>query len=107
VVELDVLFHITVIDKKCIKQGAKEVPIHCEIISPIRGFLVNVLVKILFKKKSWYETLGLGRDSNPDPSALKPSECTTTPPSISSFMCERKCSKENRKVLCIYSSPIL
>jgi hypothetical protein len=31
------------------------------------------------------------------PSALKPSECTTTPPSISSFMRKRKCSKENRK----------
>ncbi len=39
---------------------------------------------------------GLGRDSNPDPSALKPSECTTTP-STFSFMRKRKCSMENRK----------
>ncbi len=39
---------------------------------------------------------GLGRDSNPDPSALKPSECTTTPSTFSS-MRKRKCSNENRK----------
>jgi hypothetical protein len=33
----------------------------------------------LFDKNSFIDSLGLGRDSNPDPSALKPSECTTTP----------------------------
>jgi hypothetical protein len=75
-------------------QGAEEVSTHCEIISPIRGFLVIVLVYI-FKKKGGTKR-GLGRDSNPDPSALKPSECTTTP-STFSFMRKRKCSMENRK----------
>ncbi len=34
-------------------QGVEEVSIHCETISPIRGFLVNVLVNIFsFKKKA-------------------------------------------------------
>jgi hypothetical protein len=79
----------------CLSQGAEEVSIHCEIISPICGFLVIVLVNILKKKKVGTKC-GLGRDSNPDPSALKPSECTTTP-STFSFMRKRKCSMENRK----------
>ncbi len=38
----------------------------------------------VFKKKFGTECR-LGRDSNPDPSALKPSECTTTPSTFSSM----------------------
>jgi hypothetical protein len=87
-------------------QGAEEVSIHCEIISPILGFLVIVLVNIFFFLEKGCTKCGLGRDYYPDPSAMKPSECTTTP-STFSFMRKRKCSMENRKVLCIYSSPIL
>jgi hypothetical protein len=33
----------------------------------------------LFDENNFIDSLGPGRDSNPDPSALKPSECTTTP----------------------------
>jgi hypothetical protein len=33
----------------------------------------------LFVENNFIDSLGLGRDSNPDPSALEPSECTTTP----------------------------
>ncbi len=33
----------------------------------------------LFVENNFIDSLGPGRDSNPDPSALKPSECTTTP----------------------------
>jgi hypothetical protein len=33
----------------------------------------------LYVENNFIDSLGLGRDSNPDPSALKPSECTTTP----------------------------
>jgi hypothetical protein len=33
----------------------------------------------LFVENNFIDSLGLGRDSNPVPSALKPSECTTTP----------------------------
>jgi hypothetical protein len=33
----------------------------------------------LFVESNFIDSLGPGRDSNPDPSALKPSECTTTP----------------------------
>ncbi len=33
----------------------------------------------LFVENNFIDSLGLGRDSHPDPSALKPSECTTTP----------------------------
>jgi hypothetical protein len=32
-----------------------------------------------FDENNFIDSQGLGRDSNPDPSALKPSECTTTP----------------------------
>jgi hypothetical protein len=32
-----------------------------------------------FDENNFIDSLGPGRDSNPDPSALKPSECTTTP----------------------------
>jgi hypothetical protein len=32
----------------------------------------------LYDENNFIGSLGLGRDSNPDPSALKPSECTTT-----------------------------
>jgi hypothetical protein len=32
-----------------------------------------------YVENNFIDSLGLGRDSNPDPSALKPSECTTTP----------------------------
>jgi hypothetical protein len=32
----------------------------------------------LFVESNFIDLLGPGRDSNPDPSALKPSECTTT-----------------------------
>jgi hypothetical protein len=31
------------------------------------------------------DSLGLGRDSNPGPPALKPSECTTTPSTYSNI----------------------
>jgi hypothetical protein len=33
----------------------------------------------LFDENKFIVSLGLGRDSNPDSLALKPSECTTTP----------------------------
>jgi hypothetical protein len=33
----------------------------------------------LFVENNFIDSLSLGQDSNPDPSALKPSECTTTP----------------------------
>jgi hypothetical protein len=33
----------------------------------------------LYVENNFIDSLGLGRDLNPDPSALKPSECTTTP----------------------------
>jgi hypothetical protein len=33
----------------------------------------------LYVENNFIDSLGLGRDSNPDFSALKPSECTTTP----------------------------
>jgi hypothetical protein len=33
----------------------------------------------LFDENNFIDSLGPGRDSNPDPSALKPSECTTMP----------------------------
>jgi hypothetical protein len=46
------------------------------------GFCVDGIN--LFDENSFIDSLGLGRDSNPDPSALKPSECSTTP-STSSF----------------------
>jgi hypothetical protein len=32
-----------------------------------------------YVENNFIDPLGLGWDSNPDPSALKPSECTTTP----------------------------
>ncbi len=42
-------------------QGAEEVSIHCEIISPICGFLVIVLVNIfLLKKKKLVRNAALG-----------------------------------------------
>ncbi len=36
----------------------------------------------LYAENNFIDSLGLGRDSNPDPSTLKPSECTTTPSEI-------------------------
>jgi hypothetical protein len=33
----------------------------------------------LYDENNFIDSLGLGRDSNPDSSPLKPSECTTTP----------------------------
>ncbi len=41
-------------------QGAEEVSIHCEIISPMRGFLVNVLVNIFSLKKKVIRNAVLG-----------------------------------------------
>jgi hypothetical protein len=41
-------------------QGAEEVSIHCENISPIRGFLVIVLVYIFFFKKKEVRNAVLG-----------------------------------------------
>ncbi len=40
----------------------------------------------LYVENNFIDSLGLGRDSNPDPSALKPSECTTTPYSSSNLI---------------------
>jgi hypothetical protein len=39
----------------------------------------------LYVENNFIDSLGPGRDSNPDPSALKPSECTTTPSTSSKF----------------------
>jgi hypothetical protein len=39
----------------------------------------------LFVENNFIDLLGPGRDSNPDPSAPKPSECTTTPSTSSHF----------------------
>jgi hypothetical protein len=35
--------------------------------------------QFIFVENNFIDSLGIGWDSNPDPSALKPSECTTTP----------------------------
>jgi hypothetical protein len=39
----------------------------------------------LYGENNFIDSLGLGRDSNPDPSAPKPSECTTTPSTSSNY----------------------
>ncbi len=39
----------------------------------------NAIHENHYVENNFIDSLGPGRDSNPDPSALKPSECTTTP----------------------------
>jgi hypothetical protein len=40
----------------------------------------------LFDENNFIDSLGPGWNSNPDPSALKPSECTTTPSTSSNYL---------------------
>jgi hypothetical protein len=49
----------------------------------------------LFVENNFIDSLGLGRDSNPDPSALKPSECTTTPSTFKAFIQKRSIKFSN------------
>jgi hypothetical protein len=59
----------------------------------------------LFDENNFIDSLGLGRDSNPDLSALKPSECTTTPPTF--LILNQKCPTQAGLWAAVLQFPII